>query len=73
MPRKRKNFRRCGYQGCSAFPRSGRKRCDEHNSWKLRAAELGERPPKPSRGYEWCEPCQAWMESPLHFPISSIA
>lgn len=69
MGRPRLHPRRCcSYRGCVEYPRSGRKRCDEHNSWKLEASNSGDRPPKPERGMEWCEPCQEWYESPMHIP-----
>jgi len=68
MGRRRVNYRKCTYGGCEVYPKSGRKRCSEHNFWKLQAEECDERPPKTDKGMEWCEPCHEWFDSPLHVP-----
>lgn len=64
----------CAYPGCRDYPRTSRKRCYKHSHWKLWAEERGLRPPKPAKGYQWCEPCKAWFHQEyelIHVPASA--
>jgi hypothetical protein len=62
-------WRRCNFPGCTDWRwKANMRRCQTHYGQRVTAYDRGERPPKPSRTALWCEPCQVYVESPLHFP-----